>query len=380
MSRTAVDAAGCFELKSVAGDLELMVAHPGYRGWRVVVPVGWRTQTVVLTPLTARGVYLAREAVGSDEITSAIWDLAASGLINAVAVDVKGDDGLLLYPSRVGLAQAIGADGDPIVSDGRAFVQRLKARGLYVIARLVTFKDTVLVRAHPEWAIGSADTAVPWADASGAFWISPFEREAWPYFAELAAEAIDLGFDEVQFDYVRFPSDGDIAATTYKQDVTAAARVEAISAFLEAMRPYVKQNGGFLSADVFGYTAWAHDDQGIGQRVGALTPSVDYLSPMLYPSSLAYGIPGSDLNPLDQPDQVVCSGLEATRRQMGDTAPAFLRPWLQAFDDYAFDGRAIREDQVRAQIQAADACGARGWLLWNPFNVYSIAAFEAAGR
>jgi hypothetical protein len=182
-------------------------------------------------------------------------------------------------------------------------------------------------------------------------------------------EAAQHGFDEIQFDYVRFPDATDLQ---YSMPNTVENRVKAISGFLmEARRRLVPYNV-FLAADIFGYVCWNLNDTSIGQRLEDLAPLVDYLSPMLYPSGFQYGIPGYRI-PVSRPHEIVYLSLKRAKERTR-LPPIRFRPWLQAFRDYAFDGRTFTGVEVREQINAAEEFGSDGWMLWNPSNVYSASS------
>jgi hypothetical protein len=179
-------------------------------------------------------------------------------------------------------------------------------------------------------------------------------------------EAAQHGFDEIQFDYVRFP---DARGLVFSMPNTEANRVRAIADFLELARQRLRPYNVFLAADIFGYVCWNLDDTGIGQALEKLVPHIDYLSPMLYPSGFHVGIPGIT-NPVAHPYEIVYRSLARARERTG-LPPVRFRPWLQAFRDYAFDRRPFTGKEIMQQIRATEDFGANGWMLWNPNNIYS---------
>ncbi len=322
---------------------------------------------VALTPITPRAVYLSVYGVGDRRLRNAALALIDRTELNALVIDVKGDRGLVPYRSAVGTASSIGALQVMTVPDLPALVQSLRQRGVYTIARIVTFKDTLLAHARPDLALRRPDGTL-YLDREGLAWTSPYKPEVWRYNIALAVEAAAAGFDEIQFDYVRLP---DTTQVAYDVPSTEAQRTAAIDGFLaEASRALVSANV-FLSADVFGYVCWNSNDTRIGQQLEHVAAIVDYVSPMLYPSSFQFGIPGCR-NPVQNPYEIVRRSLEHARERTGLPAVRF-RPWLQAFSDYAFGGGRFTSGQVRAQIQAAEDFGANGWMLWNPRNRYEAA-------
>ena len=188
----------------------------------------------------------------------------------------------------------------------------------------------------------------------------------WNYNIGIAVEAAKAGFDEIQFDYVRLP---DATGLAYEMPWTEQNRVAAIDGFLTEARKALTPFNVFLAADVFGYICWNPGDTKIGQKLEHLAGIVDYVSPMLYPSTFQFGIPGYR-NPVEHPYQIVRLSLEQAR-QRTHLPPVRFRPWLQAFRDYAFGGRPFTAGEIRAQIKAAEDVGADGWMLWNPHNQYS---------
>lgn len=358
----------------------LIVTRPGFRR----LEVGGDSADVAqlkLEPFEARGLYLSYFALADETLRTNVLHLLETTEANAVVIDIKGDRGYLSYRSAVPLAERIGATARPTVPDIRQFLADLHARGWYVIGRIVTFKDDLLSangpRAGLDVAIKDARSGERWLDGEGLGWVDPFRAEAWDYNIALAREAAELGFDEVQFDYVRFPTDPGssttVAAAVYSQESTETSRVAAISSFLERAHQALRPRGVYLSADVFGYTCWRDDDLGIGQQLVRITRHLDYLSPMIYPSTFQSGLPGSIGYPevVERPYEVIRGSLEQAQRRLA-SPDVILRPWLQYFDDYAdATGRPYRQAEIEAQKEAARAAGAVGWLMWDPSNRYA---------
>ncbi|MFQ5521297.1 MAG: putative glycoside hydrolase, partial [Candidatus Methylomirabilia bacterium] len=197
----------------------------------------------------------------------------------------------------------------------------------------------------------------------------------WEYVIAVAREAALKGFDEIQFDYLRFPTDGNLSAVRYSEPNTQAMRLQAISTFLARARQELGPLGVFLAADLFGYIAYNENDTQIGQRVEDLARYLDYLCPMVYPSSFHRGIPGYR-NPVENPYEVVRATIELMAKR-ARPVPVQIRPWLQDFRDYAFDRRYFGTEEVRAQMKGAEDGGSQGWMLWNPRNRYTAGALRA---
>jgi hypothetical protein len=363
----AADGQGLFPLPR-GGGLVKARAH-GYQ--RAELPLaeaaGEGPVEIRLGAVTPRGLYLSFYGVGSKVLRGPALKLIEETELNALVIDVKGDRGMIPYRSSIPLAAEIGAQRIITVRDVEGLITHFKEKGIYLIARIVVFKDDLLAAARPELAVRTPAGGI-WRDRENLAWVDPFRREVWEYNIRIAEEAARLGFDEIQFDYVRFP---DRRGVVFSQPNTEANRVAAIGGFLAAARERLIPYNVFLSADLFGYVAWNQNDTDIGQTLAAVAPSVDYLSLMLYPSGFQFGIPGYR-NPVQAPYETVHLTLKRASQRTGLPATRF-RPWLQAFKDYAFDRRHFSDAEIRAQIRASEKFGSTGWMLWNPRNAYSDA-------
>ncbi|HJW24321.1 MAG TPA: putative glycoside hydrolase [Rhodocyclaceae bacterium] len=336
----------------------------GYRRGRIV-PDGDAAPPLRLTPIRPKALYLSAWGIGDRGLRQAALGLIDGSELNALVIDVKGDRGLVPYPSRVALAEAVGARRYTTVRDMPALLAELHKRGVYLIARIVVFKDDPLATAHPEWAVKTA-RGVLFRDREGLAWVDASRPEVWAYNLDIAEEAAAMGFDEIQFDYLRFP---DATGLVFAVPNTEERRVASISGFLAAARKRLAPHNVFIAADIFGYVSWNQNDTFIGQRIESLAREVDYLCLMLYPSGFHLGIPGYT-NPVQHPFEIVQLTLKHAAHRSG-LSPLRFRPWLQAFRDYAFDHRPFGGPEIRQQIDAAEGFGSDGWMLWNPRNVYS---------
>jgi hypothetical protein len=362
---TTADDQGRFEhpaAKGTCSPVTVGARAPGFN--RAQVSYGADDATILLKPVTPKGLYLSFYGIGSRVLRNNALVLADEGTVNALVIDVKGDLGKIPYPSSVPLANEIGARTTTTVKDMRAQVAELKARGLYLIARIVVFKDDVLAKARPDLAV-KLNGGV-FKDREKLQWVDPSRREVWDYNIAIAEEAAQLGFDEIQFDYVRFP---DRRGVAFGVPNTEANRVAAVSGFVAAARERLIPYNVFLGVDLFGYVAWNQNDTDIGQTLASMTPYVDYISLMLYPSGFQFGIPGYR-NPVASPYETVHLTLKRAGQRTGLPGVRF-RPWLQAFKDYAFDKRDFGPAELDAQIRASEEFGSSGWLLWNPRNSYT---------
>ena len=322
---------------------------------------------VQLKPFRPKALYLSVYGVGDRKLRSAALALLESTELNALVIDLKGDRGIVPYRSAIALATQVGAQRVITISDLPALITNLRERGIYTIARIVAFKDSLLAVGRPDLALRRRDGSV-YRDREGLAWTNPYSHDVWNYNIGVAVEAATAGFDEIQFDYARLP---DATGLAYELPWTEQNREAAIDGFYKEARKTLTPFNVFLAADTFGYVCWNPDDTKIGQKLEHLAEIVDYVSPMLYPSGFQSGIPGYR-NPMEHPYQIVRLSLEHARQRTRLPSVRF-RPWLQAFRDYAFGGRPFTAGEVKAQIDAAEDFGADGWMLWNPRNVYSSA-------
>jgi len=333
---------------------------------QVITPPSVPTlRSIRLIPFHPKALYLSFYGIGERSLRESALKLIQETELNALVIDVKGDRGMISYKSSIPLASEIGAQRIITVRDIEGLIKSLKGKGIYTIARIVVFKDNLL-------ALGKSDLAVRtqrgeiWRDRENLAWVDPFKKEVWDYNINIAVEAAQYGFDEIQFDYVRFP---DASAPRFSMANIEENRVMAISGFLTEARQRLIPYNVFLATDIFGYVCWNFNDTFVGQRLDALVPHVDYLSPMLYPSGFQYGIPGYRI-PVGNPYEIVYLSLKRAQERTNLPSIRF-RPWLQAFRDYAFDRRPFNGKEIRDQIEAAGKFGSQGWMLWNPGNIYS---------
>jgi hypothetical protein len=351
----------------------------GFKAWgylRKSVAIGDLTgdsRNVALTPFRPKALYLSFYGIGSMKLRETGIDLVDRTELNAVVIDVKGDRGMVAFKSSIPLAGQVGAQSTITMRDARALLERLHKKHIYAIARIVVFKDDPLATARPDLAVRRANGAI-FRDREKLAWTDPYSRQVWDYNIEVAVEAARLGFDEIQFDYVRFP---DAPGLKFSGPNDMKNRLAAISGFLGEARKRLTPYNVYVAADIFGYVAWNLDDTHIGQRLEELSPVVDYISPMLYPSCFQFGIPGYRM-PVQHPYEIVFLSLQNARERSAIPSVRF-RPWLQAFRDYAFDHREFGGKEIRSQISAAEKFGSDGWMLWNPRNTYTAAGLNAEG-
>jgi hypothetical protein len=330
---------------------------------------------LVPTPSIVRGLYVNRWAAIGPKMWQLI-DIAKRTEINALVIDVKDDRGLVLYRSRVPLARAIGADTVmPMPAPRlRAVLDSMRAHDIYPIARIVVVKDPILASAKLDWAIRRRDDpAKPWLDKNGRPWLDPHQDGVWEYAADLAAEAVDLGFSEVQLDYIRFPDEKRIVREAIFPLANGRLRAQVIRHQIGRTRQRLKPLGVPFTGDVFGLTTSDTTDMGIGQRWESFVDQLDVVLPMTYPSHYARGSYNL-ARPNARPYEVIDRALEdAKRRSKGIPGAAKVIPWYQ---DFTLGAPPYGAAQVRAQIQAGYDNGVLSWVLWNPGSRYTIAALK----
>ncbi len=325
---------------------------------------------ITVEAFQAKAIYVPLHYLRSRELMLGYLDFIAATELNAIVVDVKGDFGFLAWDSNVDLVAQVGAD--EWFSDTwlplDEFVAEAKARNIYTIARIVVFKDNPLSHGKPELAVVKEDGTV-WIDREELGWANPFREEVWNYNIELAKEVAAFGFDELNFDYIRFPSDGDVGAIVYEEENSLETRTTAIRQFMTSLSESLRPYGSFISADVFGLTIWVvpTSDMRIGQRIIDVAPLIDYLAPMVYPSTFGPGNLGY-ANPSAEPYNVVYrSQLEAET-----LVPPYVkvRPWLQ--------GYWYSLEEMKQLKQAATDSNATGWTWWNAGGKYDNELFGPA--
>jgi hypothetical protein len=330
----------------------------------------------VAAPDTLRGLYVNRWAALGRKLTDLIG-VAKRTEVNALVIDVKDDRGFVLYRSSVPLAREIGAD----TADGhwmssaklRAVLDTMVAHKIYPIARIVVAKDPLLAEKKLHLAIKRKSDLQPWLDKNGRPWLDPHQREVWQYAVDLAREAHELGFSEVQLDYVRFPDEKRLISETVYPLANGRTRAQVIRDQLGFVRNALKPLGMRVTADVFGLTATDTTDMGIGQRWEMFIDQVDVVLPMIYPSHFARGT-YKLRNPNARPYETIDHALkDAIARSDSIPNAARIIPWYQ---DFTLGSPRYGAAQIRAQMKAGYDNGFQSWILWNPKSNYTIAALE----
>jgi hypothetical protein len=313
---------------------------------------------VEMSPFIARAVHISGEAAGDD--IDRFFDMAENTELNALMLDLKDESGLVWYDSE----DPVAAEVDAIrgVYDLSEIAARAEQADLYLIGRLVVFNDPTAAIRKPSMAVWDSEADAPY-QANDQYFLDPTDPDARAYGLSLAKEVCEMGVDEVQFDYIRFP-DKRTEATTFDEGVSLEVRTSTIITFLEDAVALLHPMGCAVGADVFGFTTAATDDGGIGQRWEDVTQIVDVASPMVYPSHYSTGWYGFD-TPNDHPGPMVTQAIEDGMERLPRNV--VVRPWLQDFGYAA--------DQVRAQIEVAEDFGL-GWMLWNATSNVTVDALS----
>jgi hypothetical protein len=316
-------------------------------------------------PEEMRGVHVTMALASLDGKIDEYLALTKHGL-NTLELDIKDENGEVAFSKpAVKLAKQVGAAQN--YYNPRRVATAAHAKGVYLIGRVVCFEDPILSERRPAYAIRNAGGGV-WHNSAGLGWTNPHDKRVWDYNIALGIAAAEAGFDEIQFDYVRFPTDGDVSAAVYKPR-QKLAKPKVIAGFLKYAAERLRPLGVRVSADLFGLSATRN--MGIGQRPSLLADEVDALYPMVYPSHFGpgeYNLP----DPNGQPGRTVALALRDFDVAMRGSG-ARLVPWLQDFSL----GRTYTLGDVRDQIQAARDAGAEGFLLWNAGGVYTHRALAA---
>jgi hypothetical protein len=323
-----------------------------------------------LSYVPVKGLYVTSYAASSSELLNATIAIADKTEINAFVIDVKDDLGFVTYKADVAVAKDNGLI-DARIKDIDALVAKLRQHNIIPIARVVCFKDSKLAEKLPETAVKWEDGS-NWTDFKGLSFTNPYNREVWEYLVQVAEDAARHGFREIQFDYVRFPSDGKISEAVYPGE--NSSKEDAIAAFLAFAKPRLEKLGVWVSADVFGLTVHVKDDMGIGQQVEKISQNVDIVCPMVYPSHYDNGSYGID-NPNKDPYNTILKAMEDTKERLAGTG-AMGRPWLQ---DFSLLGVKYGVAEVKAQIKAAEEMGFTEWILWNASVTYTKGALRSSG-
>lgn len=328
------------------------------------------------TPAYVKAIYMSQCLVADKALRAGLVKLINETELNSVVIDIKDYSGRISFPSKNPFWSE-SVSGNCYARDMQDFIESLHRDGIYTIGRVTVFQDPFLASRRVELAIKrDSDKTALWKDHKGISYVDPGARQVWDLIIELAREAHDIGFDELNFDYIRFPSDGEMSDIYFPYSETAVTsdqkwgKSSVLREFFQYLNRELKKDGIVISADLFGMTTTNTDDLNIGQILEDAISNFDYVSPMVYPSHYPSGfidIP----NPAERPYEVVKFSMdEAVKR--ASTTPEKLRPWLQDFQL----GAVYTPEMVRLQIQAVYDSGLSSWMLWNASNKYTREALD----
>jgi hypothetical protein len=327
-----------------------------------------------------RGIYISRATASSKENLEKYAAFVKRNNLNALVIDVKDDEGTMLFKSQTALTYSPNANKDAAYTkeEIKQIIFHLKLQGIYLIARIVCFKDPTYARTHMNKAIVYKDTGEPYMGVYRVPWASAYDRELWDYNIAVAKEAIEVGFDEIQYDYVRFPElTKDTRERVNLRRPGNETMAEAIYKFLVKSKKELEPYNVPLAVDIFGLVPNVIDDLGIGQHWELISNTVDYVCPMVYPSHYANGsfrLPIPDAYPYETVYNSVSDGIIRNRHV---PSPARIRPWIQAFTATWVKGHiTYTEKEIRKQIQALKDLGINEYMLWNASNRYIEMRYE----
>ncbi len=323
-------------------------------------------RALVLAGRQVRGIHLTCWGAGSAKSRRELIKKISGSVINTVVIAVKETDGKVYLP---GVEKSVKWNShENAIADPEAMLKDFKGAGIYTVARIVSFKDAVLPKVRRDLAVKTPSGDL-WRSHNGATWVDPYNHEVWDYLLDIAERSAKLGFDEIQFDYLRYPSEGNTSLCRYSKPNNRHTATANLKDFLDYARKRLAPYKVNISADVFGLTTTVKDDMGIGQDINTLASGADYVYPMMYPSHYYPGEYGLKV-PNREPYKVINRGLKDARAKLG-TDYARLRPYLQ---DFSLFGVHYGPSEVRAQLMAAHLNLLESWVLWNPANKYTWTA------
>ncbi len=328
--------------------------------------------THMTTPKVVKAIYLSNWVAGSEKIRDPLIKLIGETELNAVVIDIKDSTGRVGFEIPNKEIQKLGSIQKRI-SNIRKLTNILHKKDIYIIGRISVFQDPYLTKIKPQWALKKKSDGTVWKNKKGLSFLNPTNNGVYKYILAIALGAYDEGFDEINFDYVRYPSDGDTKNINYdlKKGQTRSDNIENFFKFISAG---MKKNKNIpISVDLFGLTTEVKDDMGIGQVFEKALPYFDFISPMVYPSLYSPGHLGYK-NPADHPYEIVYKALSdaINRTKLANQSINKIRPWLQDFNL----GAVYNKKMVRLEIKAVYNLGLSSWMLWDPSNRYDSGALK----
>lgn len=321
----------------------------------------------------AKGVYVTIHSAANSRLDKLI-ELTKETKLNAFVIDVKDDNGYMLFKTNTAEKFCPEANNKATIKDISELMKKLKDNNIYTIARIVSFKDPTYAKHYPDKTIIDKNTGKPHTNKDGLIWVSPYDRTLWEYNIEVAKEAIDAGFNEIQFDYVRFPASdgGKLDKILDYKNTTGENKPQVIQNYLKYARQELSKKEAYISADIYGLVGSVQDDMSLGQYWEAVSNIVDYVCPMMYPSHYANGTYGLSIPDAYPYETILNSAKDSAARNKNIETPGTIRPWIQDFTATWVKGH-IRYgvDEVKAQIKALEENGIDEYLLWNAGNGYT---------
>lgn len=328
--------------------------------------------THIATPSSVKAVYVSAWVAGAPKYMDRIVGMLDDTELNAIVIDVKDSTGRISFTTNDPALTALGAS-ERRIKDVSALIDSLHAKNVYVIGRISVFQDSFMTKKKPEWSIKKKSDKTVWKDRKGLSFMDPANENVWKYTVAIAKEAYAQGFDEINFDYIRYPSDGNIKDINYnlKEGVTRADHLKAFFAYLHT--ELKKDTPIPISADLFGLVTTEKNDMGIGQLLEDALPYFDFIAPMVYPSHFATGFNNFKI-PAQKPYEVISVTMKSAvaRSIAAGFTKDKIRPWLQDFS-IKDNGHYVKytPDMVRAQITATNDAGLSSWMLWDASNKYT---------
>ena len=326
----------------------------------------------IRTPNEVRGIYMTSWVASTDSIRRGLVKVAEDTEINSIVIDIKDYTGKVAFWMKNQKVLEAGSSEDR-VKDMKKFLEELHSKNIYVIGRIAVFQDPYLAKARPDLAVKRSDGVTNWKDYKGMLWLDPCSKEVWDYAIAIAREAESIGFDELNFDYIRFPSDGNMKDIKYPHCDPTLTKPDLLENFFYNLKKGLNDLKVPISADLFGMVTVNTDDLNIGQVLERAEPYFDYISPMVYPSHYPKDYNGF-VNPAAKPYEVIKLSMDSAVKRLlaASSSPFKLRPWLQDFDLGAdYDAAMIRKEK-----QAVYDAGLNSWLMWSPSNRYTIDALD----
>ncbi len=321
-----------------------------------------------------RGLYVSAHSVALKGRLDELIELAKKNNINAFVIDIKGDYGELTFPMSDEINKYTkSANKNPIIKEIEPMIKKLKDNGIYTIARIVSFKDTIYAKENPDKIIVYKDGGKAFTNSDGLVWVSAYDKNLWEYNVTVAKEAAKVGFNEIQFDYVRFPASngGKLDKVLNYRNTDNMTKAEAIQKYLNYAKKELSPYNVYISADIYGQVGSSSDDMSLGQFWEAVSSEVDYVSPMMYPSHYGkgvYGLAVPDANPYKT---IYHSTKDSINRNNNISSPAIIRPWIQAFTATWVKGHInYGPNEVKEQIKAMKDLGVDEYILWSATNRY----------